>query len=264
MNLFINFIKSITMNFVFLNKYPEVDQFRMRPRILLFSLLASVFIVFMVINVTTSERKISFDFDIGKSTEIETITPITKQDLPKKLPSINIKLHAVEAVIHNDTTAQLLNSEINVDDKIVKPEFVYANENSNPMSTKEDPYIEASPLIMSEEMPRFPGCEHLDTKAEKEECANKKLLEFIHQNLRYPELAVETRIEGRVTIRFVVSETGNIENAEVLRDIGAGCGAEAVRTVLTMNNMDAKWTPGRQSGRKRKVYYILPVVFKLN
>ncbi len=263
MNLFINFIKSIAMNFVYLNKYPEVDQFKLRSRILLFSFLISVFIVFVIINLTISERKITYDFEIDKSTAIETITPITKQELPKKLPVVNIRLQAIETVIINDTTAQLLNSEIDVDDKIAKPEYVHATVNTNPMPA-EDPYIDEPPLIMSEEMPRFPGCEHLDTKAEKDECANKKLLEFIHQNLRYPELAVKTGIEGRVTVRFVVSETGNIENAEVLRDIGGGCGAEAVRTVLTMNNMDATWTPGRQSGRKRRVYYILPVVFKLN
>lgn len=251
------------MNFVYLNKYPEVDQFRLRPGILLFSFLISVFIVFIAINLTTSEQKIKFDLDIGKSKEIETITPITKQELPKKLPAVNIKLQPVETMIPNDTTAKLLNSEIDVDEKIVKQEFVYAPGNTTPMPT-EEPYIDEPTLIITEDMPRFPGCEHLETKAEKEECANQKLLEYIHQNLNYPELAVKTGIEGRVTVRFVVSETGSIENAEVLRDIGAGCGAEAIRTVLTMNNMAEKWTPGRQSGRKRRVYYILPVVFKLN
>ena len=115
-----------------------------------------------------------------------------------------------------------------------------------------------------EDMPRFPGCE--DMTASKEElrmCTNRKMLEFIYENIRYPALARDNNIEGTVVVRFVVNKEGHIEDAEVVRDIGGGCGAEALRIVEMMNEMDERWTPGMQRGRPVKVLFNLPVKFRL-
>lgn len=61
----------------------------------------------------------------------------------------------------------------------------------------------------SEEMPRFPGCEGKKTKEEKYKCADEKLMNYIYSNLNYPK---EGSIEGRVTVRFVVTKEGKIDN----------------------------------------------------
>jgi protein TonB len=88
---------------------------------------------------------------------------------------------------------------------------------------------------------------------------NGDLKSYLSTNIRYPELAKENNVEGRVFIRFVVNEDGAISGAEVLRGIGGGCDDEALRVLKTM----PKWKPGKQNGRAVKVFFTLPIVFKL-
>ncbi|MCB0642859.1 MAG: TonB family protein [Phaeodactylibacter sp.] len=118
-----------------------------------------------------------------------------------------------------------------------------------------------APLIIAEVMPRFPGCEEDETlsRDDKQACANKKLLEFIGGNLKFPALAREADIQGTVVIRFIVEKDGSISSAEVVRDIGGGCGQEALRVVKKMPT----WIPGSQQGHKVRVQFNLPIKFKL-
>jgi len=115
-----------------------------------------------------------------------------------------------------------------------------------------------------EQMPRFPGCEDMGgTDKEKEDCAKKKLLEFIYGNLKYPAIARENGVEGNVVLQFVVDRDGSVKDIKIVRDIGAGCGTAAKAAVNSMNTMGKKWTPGKQLGRPVKVVYTLPIRFKL-
>ncbi|MEI8085747.1 MAG: TonB family protein [Paludibacter sp.] len=97
-----------------------------------------------------------------------------------------------------------------------------------------------------EQMPQFPGGE-------------TELLSFIAKSIRYPVIAQENGIQGRVIIRFVVSKTGVVSNVEVLRSLDAACDKEAVRVVKTL----PKWIPGKQNGVNVPVYYTLPITFRL-
>ena len=80
------------------------------------------------------------------------------------------------------------------------------------------------------------------------------------QNIKYPQLARENNITGRVFVTFVVERDGSVTGVRVLRDIGGGCGQEAVRVVKSM----PKWTPGKQRGKAVRVQYNLPVNFSLH
>ncbi len=97
-----------------------------------------------------------------------------------------------------------------------------------------------------EQMPQFPGGE-------------AELLTFIAKSIKYPVIAQENGIQGRVIIRFVVSKTGVVSNVEVLRSLDASCDKEAVRVVKTL----PKWIPGKQNGVNVPVYYTLPITFRL-
>ena len=110
-----------------------------------------------------------------------------------------------------------------------------------------------------EEMPAFKGCESIEDKLEQKKCADEKMLQFIYTNIKYPKDARINGIEGMVVVKFVVEKDGSITNAEVVRDIGAGCGQEALRVVNKM----PKWEAGRQRGRPVRVQFNLPVKFKL-
>ncbi|MFN4079750.1 MAG: energy transducer TonB [Saprospiraceae bacterium] len=85
------------------------------------------------------------------------------------------------------------------------------------------------------------------------------LLAYVGQNINYPSIAREARIEGMVVIRFVVDREGGVRDVEILKDIGGGCGSEAVRVVKTLG----RWTPGEQNGKPVSVRYVLPIRFKL-
>ncbi|MBK7406834.1 MAG: TonB family protein [Saprospirales bacterium] len=115
-----------------------------------------------------------------------------------------------------------------------------------------------------DEMPRFPGCEELDTTAQvKQQCAQANLLQFIYQNVRYPEAARLNGIEGTVVLRFVVELEGTISQLEVVKDIGGGCAEEALRVVGAMNEVGVRWTPGKKGGQSVRVFQVLPIRFKL-
>ncbi len=112
-----------------------------------------------------------------------------------------------------------------------------------------------------ENMPRFPGCEDKEMlKKDKEFCAQKSMLAFIYKNIKYPKIARENGIEGTVVVQFIVGKDGEISKLKVVKEIGGGCGDEAVRVLKKMPT----WIPGSQQGRKVKVQYNIPVKYRLN
>lgn len=114
-----------------------------------------------------------------------------------------------------------------------------------------------------EEMPRFPGCEHLSNASERTQCAQSKMQEFIYKNLNYPAVAKENGVEGTVVIQFTIDKDGSIKNIRLLRDIGGECGTEAFRLIRLMIDKGLVWIPGKQRGRKVAVQYHLPIKFRL-
>ncbi len=119
-------------------------------------------------------------------------------------------------------------------------------------------------LLTAESMPRFPGCEDQElASADLKKCAEKKMLEFVYQNISYPDEARTAGVEGTVVIRFVIEEDGSISEAKIVKEIGSGCGAEALRVVELMNEQGVKWIPGIQYGKPVRVYFNLPVKYKL-
>jgi TonB family protein len=115
-----------------------------------------------------------------------------------------------------------------------------------------------------EEMPMFPGCtDSIGTKEELKSCADKKMLQFIYQNIRYPEGDRLKGNEGTVVVTFVVEKDGTISNEKILRDPGDKLGEEALRVVSLMNQLPDKWIPGKMKGVPVKVQFNLPVKFRL-
>lgn len=83
---------------------------------------------------------------------------------------------------------------------------------------------------------------------------------WLAENVNYPDQAREAGIEGRVVIKFVVSEDGSVTEAVVERGVNGSLDAEALRAVKRM----PKWRPGKQNGKAVKVYYRVPVKFALD
>ncbi|MEG1574766.1 MAG: energy transducer TonB, partial [Bacteroidales bacterium] len=100
--------------------------------------------------------------------------------------------------------------------------------------------------VSVEQMPQFPG-------------GNDALMQYIRDNLKYPTIAQENGIQGKVIVRFVVSKDGSVQGVTVLRGVDSSLDKEAVRVVKGLPN----FIPGKQNGHAVNVYFTLPVSFKL-
>jgi protein TonB len=101
-------------------------------------------------------------------------------------------------------------------------------------------------FVSAQFMPQFPGGE-------------AEMYRFISENLKYPVVDQETGIQGRVTIRFVVTKTGEISDIQLLKGVSISCDKEAMRVIKSM----PRWIPGKNNGEPVQVYFTLPIVFKL-
>ena len=101
--------------------------------------------------------------------------------------------------------------------------------------------------MIVEEMPEFPGGE-------------KALREFIANSVRYPVVAQENGIQGRVYVSFTVDKTGTVTDAQVVRGVDPSLDQEALRVV----NGLPKWVPGKQRGEAVDVRYTVPIQFALD
>ena len=97
-----------------------------------------------------------------------------------------------------------------------------------------------------EEQPSFPG-------------GQGALMAWLNDNIKYPVVAAENGIQGKVIVEFVVGKNGSISNVKVLRSVDPSLDKEAVRVVSNMPN----WTPGKQNGASVNVRFTLPVTFRL-
>ena len=146
------------------------------------------------------------------------------------------------------TQIQVVEDDVEVDDVEINAE-VDQNEQIEeyvPVEVEEEEIQEAEIFTIVEEMPEFPG-------------GMNKLAEYLGKNIKYPQMARESGIQGRVFVQFVVEPDGSVSNVAVMRSLGGGCDEEAIRVVKSM----PKWKAGKQRGKPVRVSYILPVNFKL-
>ena len=113
------------------------------------------------------------------------------------------------------------------------------------------------PFAVIEDVPIFPGCERVK-KAERRNCFQEKMNKHIRKNFRYPEIAQEMGIQGRVYVNFIISKDGSITNIR-MRGPDKNLEAEAQRIISKLPKM----TPGKQRGRPVRVPFSIPITFRL-
>lgn len=244
------------------NKYPDVNAFKYSGTMLGVGIASSIAFILFAVNLTEYEKEIIIpDYEFEVEEEIEVEPPRTKEPPPPPPPPPPPEIDEVveEEVEEDPFEDQTMDEDTYMDDEV--PEQV---EDAPPPPPPPPPEPEVEEIFkVVEQMPRFPGCEDLGSDEEKKQCAQKKLLEYIYANIKYPPIARENGVEGMVVVKFVVDKDGSISAPEVVRDIGAGCGDEALRVVRSMNDNNIKWIPGKQRGRPVRVQFNLPVKFQL-
>lgn len=117
---------------------------------------------------------------------------------------------------------------------------------------------------VAEQMPIIPNCAALDTtEIVKRKCSQEVLLKFLYKNIRYPDSARLLGIEGTVVVSFVVEKDSTISNINLMKDIGGGCGIEAMRVVNGINQLGLKFVPGTMQNIPVRVQMNVPIKFKL-
>ncbi len=243
------------------SKYAAVDVFQWSGLFFRIGLIITLLVATLAFNWTVEEKEVYIPEDaLVLEEEIEVEPPRSKQELPPPPPPPPPVITEVPNTVEVEEDENLfVDQSIEAETEIVNaPKAKEAPAPPPPPPPIEEP--EEAPIFkIVEEMPRFAGCENLKKKEERDKCSQEKLLEFIYSNIRYPEIAKETHVEGVVVVQFVVEPDGSISNIKVVRDIGAGCGEEAMRVVKMM----PKWIPGRQRTKKVRVLFNLPIRFKL-
>ena len=188
-----------------------------------------------------SYDKREIDPSLLRQTEVveEEMVEITKQEEPKPQPVEMPKQTTQLEIVQDDVEVEDIEINAEMDQNEVMEEYVAPE-------IEEEEVVEAEVFTIVEEMPSYPG-------------GDAKMYEYLGKNIKYPQIARESSIQGRVFVNFVVEPDGSVSNVKVLRGIGGGCDEEAMRVVKTM----PKWKPGKQRGKAVRVSYTLPVVFKL-
>jgi len=156
---------------------------------------------------------------------------------PPPPPAPTTQIEIVEDDVEIEDELEIEDMEIEEDTKV--EEIVIEDE-------PEEEVVEEEIFTIVENMPEFPG-------------GTKKLFQYLGKNIKYPAMAKDAGIKGKVYVTFVVDKDGSIADVKVLRGIGGGCDEEALRVVKSM----PKWSPGKQRGKPVRVQYNLPINFIL-
>ncbi len=203
-------------------------------------ILAAIFVAF---EWSERDREILIDTGTVEVTFEEEMVPITQQEQqvappPPQAPSAEEVLQIVD----NDMDVE----ETDIATSEDQGEAVQIVGNTGPVVVVEEVVEEETIFQVVEEMPSFPGGEA--------EC-----MKFLSKNIKYPTIAQENGIQGRVILQFVVNKDGSIVDVTVARSVDPYLDKEAIRVVQMM----PKWKPGKQRGKPVRVKYTLPVMFRL-
>ena len=115
-----------------------------------------------------------------------------------------------------------------------------------PVQVVEEEPEEQTIFEVVENMPDFPG-------------GQAALMQYLAKNIKYPTIAQENGVQGRVIVQFVVNKDGTIVDPVVVRSVDPYLDKEALRGIKAM----PKWNPGKQRGKAVRVKYTVPVTFRL-
>lgn len=184
----------------------------------------------------TKYEVVDQDFLIEDEIEIQQ----TSQDITPPPPPPPVQEVQVLNVVEDNVETEHV--EIKTED--TQEEVVIAPPVEQVVEEEEE---EETVFIIVESMPEFPG-------------GNAALFKYLSENVKYPVIAQENGIQGKVICQFVVGKDGSVSDVQVVRSGGdASLDKEAVRVVKSL----PKFTPGKQRGKPVKVKYTVPVNFKL-
>lgn len=215
-------------------------------------LIIALVAVIWLFNYKFYERPIELTEDMDQIYNEDEVMPITKQKLPEAPPPpIPEIIEVVSDDIELEIELDIASTETDQDDAIdwEAVDIIEEDELSD----------EVLNFAVVERVPVFPGCEGARDNNERKACFQKKLLEHVINNFRYPEQARELNLQGRVYVKFVIEKNGRISNVEILRGVDPLLDNEAIRCI----NILPRISPAEQRGKPVRMSFVLPIYAKM-
>jgi len=198
--------------------------------------LAIVYMAFEMKSYEASSLDVNIRTDVIIDEEMVEITQQEKIELPPPPPQQTLLLQEVDDNV-------VIENEIEVDAEATVTTVVETWE--KPVVHEEE-IVEEEIFVIVEQNPEYPG-------------GDEARLNFLRNNVKYPQMAREAGIQGTVYVNFVVEKDGNVTQVKIARGIGGGCDEEAMRVTKMM----PKWKAGKQRGKEVRVSYNMPIKFTL-
>jgi protein TonB len=223
-----------------IKKSPKADLNNKKGLFLEIGMIFALLLTVAAFAYTQKERNVEI---IETSMEVveEEITDITTQDQKPPEPPKKVEMQVLSDVLNvvtNDTKieTEFDSSEFSEDIEIVQQ-----------IEVVEEAAEDDAPFIIAEEMPKFQGGDLM------------KFRSWVQGKLKYPQIAQENGISGKVTLTFVIERDGSLTNIQVMQSPDRSLADEAVRVLQS----SPKWTPGKQRNSPVRVRYTLPVEFRI-
>ena len=198
------------------------------------------------------EREMVFTEEDERIYSEDEIIPITKQKLPEAPPPPAPEvIEVVDDEIELEVELEMASTETD-QSEAVEWETVDVSE-------EDEGSDEVLNFAVVERVPVFPGCENSRDNAERKACFQTKLIEHVSKNFKYPDMARELNLQGRIYVKFVVEKNGQVSNIEVLRGVDPMLDNEAVRVVNTLPRI----SPAEQRGKPVRMSFVLPIYAKM-
>ncbi|MBR2962041.1 MAG: energy transducer TonB [Alistipes sp.] len=223
-----------------LKKNPNVDVNRLRTLLLEVGLIVALLVVIAAFLYTPREVTVE-KIDMNYGPVEEQITEITRQDQKPPEPPKKTQITVITDILN------IVTNETQIDTNVDFAEFDADVEIVQSVAVEEENIEEDQPFVKVEEMPSFQGGD-INT-----------FRNWVMSKIRYPSIAQENHISGRVFLKFVVERDGSLTNIQVLQTPDQSLSDEAVRVL----KLSPKWKPGRQRNQTVRVVYNLPVDFRI-
>lgn len=231
-----------------LKKSPKADLRKNSGLYFVLGLAVVMALVYIAFEWKTYDEANNYDISMDVEDLLDEEVPMTEQLKTPPPPPPPAAPEVIEVVEDEEEVEETVieSTETSQEQEIIEVEDVEVEE------VDEDIDV---PFAVIEDVPIFPGCEGA---SDKRACFNEMMQQHIRKNFRYPEVAQEMGIQGRVSVLFTIQKDGSIGNIR-LRGPDKNLEAEAQRIIEKLPKM----TPGKQRGRPVRVPFSIPIMFKL-
>lgn len=229
-------------------KNPKADINRNSGLYFAIGLAFTMFVVWRALEWKKYDEVVNYDIALNVEDQLDEEVPLTEQIKTPPPPPPPAAPEVIEVVEDEEEVEETVieSTETSQEEEVIEIEEVEVEEIDEDISV---------PFAVIEDVPVFPGCEGA---SDKKACFQQQMQKHIRKHFRYPEIAQEMGVQGRVNVMFVIQRDGSIGGIR-MRGPDKNLEAEALRIIELLPDM----TPGKQRGRPVKVPFSIPITFRL-